>query len=178
MKRHARGFTILELLIFVLIVIALIAVPEFQKYQTRSKTAEAVQNVARIADGARAYYLSERANKQGELLEKQFPSTIGPTPYKYACYGKQSVAHQPEQWRGSEHFGHESWQSLQFSPSKPFRDIYTFESRGKGPAAMFSARAEGDLDCDEHISMFEHSADVDQNGRVDIRPIYRESELE
>ena len=58
----------------------------------------------------------------------------------------------------------------------PFR--YTFQAQGNGRNATFSARAEGDLDCDNQSSIFEQVGAVDQNNQVEIRQLFRQNPLE
>ena len=180
MRNQNKGFTLIELMIVVTIIgiLAVVAGPELMKYQIRAKTAEATQNVSKIADGARAYYLAEMTNRQGELLPKQFPGQIGPTPGGYACNANAPVKHNPTQFNDQANFGHANWQSLQFAVSKPFLYRYTFETQGTGRAAFFSARAEGDLDCDGLNSLFEQTGLVDANNQVVINQLFRQSPLE
>ncbi len=180
MQKQNKGFTLIELMIVVTIIgiLAVVAGPELMKYQTRAKTSEAVQNVSKIADGARAYYLSELTSRDGALIQKQFPSQIGPTPQALACENGSPRKHNPAQFGTPETFGHESWQSLQFAVSKPFLYSYTFLSQGTGRAANFSARATGDVDCDGTEALFEQTGAVDDNNQVLINQLYRERELE
>ena len=180
MRNQNKGFTLIELMIVVTIIgiLAVVAGPELMKYQIRAKTAEATQNVAKIADGARAYYLAEMTNRQGELLSKQFPQNVGPTPGAYACEANAPVKHNPTLFNDPANFGHISWQGLQFAVSKPFLYRYTFETQGTGRAAFFSARAQGDLDCDGIPSMFEQTGLVDANNQVVINQLFRDKPLE
>lgn len=180
MMRNQKGFTLIELMIVVTIIgiLAVVAGPELMKYQTRSKTAEAVQNVSKIADGAKAYYLAEQTNRTGDLLPKQFPISVGPTPPNFACQGNAPFKFNPVQFSDVNGFGHPSWQSLQFGVSKPFLFRYTFIAQGNGRNATFSARAEGDLDCDNQSSIFEQVGAVDQNNQVEIRQLFRQNPLE
>jgi prepilin-type N-terminal cleavage/methylation domain-containing protein len=180
MRNQNKGFTLIELMIVVTIIgiLAVVAGPELMKYQIRAKTAEATQNVAKIADGARAYYLSEMTNRQGQLIAKQFPQQTNETPGNFACQNNAPFKHDPTQFNDVASFGSESWQSLQFSVSKPFLYSYTFEENGEGQNAFFTACVCGDLDCDTLPSLFEQTGAVDQNNQVVINQLYREAELE
>jgi len=180
MRKQDKGFTLIELMIVVTIIgiLAVVAGPELMKYQTRSKTTEAIQNVAKVAEGAKAYYLSEQTNRQGQLLQKTFPTTIGPTPDTYACQGASPIKHDPRQYSTDTTFGSASRQGLQFAVSKPFLYSYTFVSAGQGQGSTFSARAEGDLDCDGTVSLFEQTGLIDDNNQVVINQLYRQNELE
>lgn len=178
MSKSKSGFTIIELLIFLVLILAVIASSELSRYSTRAKTAEAILNISKMADGARSYYLSERINNKGQLLPKQFPSSTQRTPSKFACSGKAPMKHDPRDYTGPKGFGSDSWQSLQFSMSRPFLYSYHFLAMGTGRAAIFSARAEGDLDCDQVPSLFEQIGSIDYNRQVEIRPLFRQNELE
>ena len=180
MRNSNKGFTLIELMIVVTIIgiLAVVAGPELMKYQTRAKTSEAVQNVSKVADGARSYYLSELTNRQGQLIQKQFPLTVGPTPANFACQAGAPQKFDPRDFSDAAGFGMESWQYIQFGVSKPFLYRYHFLSQGQGQNAIFTARAEGDLDCDGVSSLFEQSGEVDDNNQVVIHQLYRRDELE
>jgi len=178
MRKENKGFTLIELMIVVTIIgiLAVVAGPELMKYQTRAKTTEAVQNVSKIADGARAYYMSELTNQQGDLLNKQFPFSAELSPPNTACNGGAPFKHDPSLLGNI--FEVESWQMLQFGVSKPFLYQYEFVSEGEGNAARFTSRALGDLDCDNALSTFEQVGFVDLNNQVVIRQLFRKAELE
>ena len=180
MRNQNKGFTLIELMIVVTIIgiLAVVAGPELMKYQIRAKTAEATQNVSKVADGARAYYLAEMTNRQGALIPKQFPTAFGPTPANFACANNAPLKHDPTQYNDAQTFGSASWQSLQFSVSKPFLYRYQFATQGTGQAAFFTARAEGDLDCDGLSSLYEQTGLVDNNNQVVINQLFRRDPLE
>ena len=172
-RKQSRGFGLFEILIFIIVMMIFIAIPNFIKYSQRAKTAEAVMNVSTMATNARLYYMSSSADK----LHK-FPSSVGPTPEGFACRGATPIKYDPQAFQGAIHFGHENWRDLNFNLSKPFKYRYTFLSQGEGTSAIFTARAEGDLDCDGEPSLFERAGYVDSNGQVVITNLYRQSELE
>jgi prepilin-type N-terminal cleavage/methylation domain-containing protein len=81
-RRHAAGFTLIELMIVVVIlgILAAIAVPALTKYVRRSKTSEARINLAKMFDGAASYFGSEHVERgevdaigSGGLISDQAP---------------------------------------------------------------------------------------------------------
>ncbi len=179
-QKQNKGFTLIELMIVVTIIgiLAMVAGPELMKYQAKAKTTEATQNVSKIADGARAYYLAEQTTRAGVLLPKQFPTPFGPTPAKPGCDGTSPNKYNPSDYSNAADFGSPSWQALQFSVSKPFLYAYQFDANGTGSTARFTARALGDLDCDGLLSTYEQPGSVDTNNQVVMLQIYQEQPLE
>ena len=59
-----------------------------------------------------------------------------------------------------------TWHKLQFSIDDPHYYWYSFDSEGVGATASFTARANGNLDCDDAFSTFERVGFVDLQGGV------------
>jgi type IV pilus assembly protein PilA len=179
--RIKKGFTLIELMIVVAIigVLAAVAIPAFMKYIRKSKTTEAVENVKKIYEGARSYYMEE-SNARGSIvpIAKQFPDD-GDTPLtpSTACCGgagdKCDPAGAVTQWDTS------GWSALKFSMDDPHYFQYVYEATGTDTTAEFSARALGDLDCDSVLSTFEMvgkaTADRSVTGQAGM---FRNRELE
>lgn len=114
--------------------------------------AMAKANIRRIFDASVTYYTNEFADRDGRVLPRQFPRTVGLTPsVEAACVDgvRQPLPPAPEAWSDP------TWKSLGFSVDQP--DIYRYEfvSTGTGVGAMFTARALGDLNCDGVYATFE-----------------------
>jgi type IV pilus assembly protein PilA len=163
-KRNA-GFTLIELMIVVAIIgiLAAVAIPAFMKYIRRSKTAEATMNLRKIFDSSVSYFNEEHAARTGDILPRQFPVAVGSTPGTKACTNGSSQKIQPN----AQVFSIATWQALNFSVDDPFYYQYTYESNGStGVSSKFTARANGDLDCDNTLSTFERIGTVDAANNV------------
>ena len=160
--RTGKGFTLIELMIVVAIIgiLAAVAIPAFMKYIRRSKTTEATMNIRKIFDSSVSYFAAEHADRAGGIIDKQFPLTVVATPNATACPNK----HAPN----SNTFSAATWQSLNFSVDDPFLFQYTYESTNVAGAegSTFTARAEGDLNCDTVTSLFERVGAVDTSLNV------------
>lgn len=164
----SRAFTLVELA-FVLTIVGIltaVAIPAFFKYTLKARTAEAVQGVKKIYEGARTYFFEE-ANDRGSTIPiaKQFPgsgSGAVVTPMADTCCAQPShkCAPDPALWVGP------TWQSLKFAMVDPHYYWYSYESFGTDTASRFSADAHGNLDCDTEYSTFEIVGAVSSDGVV------------
>ncbi|MFH0899285.1 MAG: prepilin-type N-terminal cleavage/methylation domain-containing protein, partial [Pseudomonadota bacterium] len=113
-KRIKGGFTLVELMIVVAIigVLAAVAIPAFVKYIRNAKTSEALVNVGKIYEGARAYYEDELTGRGSIIpIPKQFPASVGPTPLNNCCSDMSVRKCLPDEtlWDGA------SWTALKFA---------------------------------------------------------------
>ncbi len=161
MKKQAKGFTLIELMIVVAIIgiLAAVAIPAFMKYIRRSKTVEAAMNVRKLYDATVAYYEAEHASAAGGIVAKQFPSGVAWNPAQGACCAQVGKKCDPTTvtWNGG------TWQALTFSVDDPFYYSYeTVNTTGTGAAAgdIYNLQASADLNCDGTYSLFQRTSTV------------------
>ena len=179
-NRFQKGFTLIELMIVVAIIgiLAAVAIPAFMKNARKAKTPEAVTNVKKLYEGARSYFEEESVGRGVVTpIAKQFPNTPGtPTePALGACCGFAGKKCPPDNTLWTD----PSWQALKFSMDDPHYYSYTYQAAGTELASLFSARANGDLDCDGSYSTFEMVGRVQSDGTVTGQAgLYKDQELE
>lgn len=172
----AVGCAVLIGVVMVLGVLSAIAIPAFMKFQRRSKTTEAVMNIRKLHDAAISYYVSDQPAAAGGGAVSRFPASVAATPSRpYCADGSDGDRFVPS----GVDWDDPTWKALAFEIRDPHYYRYDFDSRGQGPNAAFTARANGDLDCDGQPSTFERVGTVDAEGEV--RPgagVYIDNELE
>ncbi|HLG20215.1 MAG TPA: prepilin-type N-terminal cleavage/methylation domain-containing protein [Bdellovibrionota bacterium] len=144
-----KGFTIIELMVvvFIIAVLAAVAIPLVGRYLKKSKTAEAALNIRKIYDGEVSYFQEEHTLSSGVIATRIFitaPRTPANPGIQKQLGNFESVA----------------WSSLKFGADGPVLFSYSADANGSGTTASFTARAEGDMDGDQTTSLFERVGSV------------------
>ena len=161
MHSQRKGFTLIEMMIVVAIIgiLAAIAIPAFSKYVRRSKTTEAVMNLRKMFDSSVSYYEADHNGRDGGILLKQFPGeslAYGPAPGMNHCCGQVGDKCAPE----ADAWDHPVWHALNFSVDDPHYFWYVYDTTGTGTDSRFTARASGNLNCNQAYSTFERVGGV------------------
>ena len=175
--RSARGFTLIELMVTISIVgiLAAVAGPNLSKYMRRAKTSEAIINLKQLFDGSVNYYYrsSSMTTRNGSIIPAQFPGVgqvFGAAPGRNACCGQPADKCVPADSPGSPYpnaWSNAPWPELGFAVTQNHYYWYEYETTGTGSEAAFTARAQGDLNCNLSFSAFERVVGVNpQTGEV------------
>ena len=131
-------------------VLSAVAIPAFTKYTKKSKTAESIQFIKKMSDGARVYYANPEAVGLGASPQaKHFPASVGPTPPLGTCcnMGGKCIP-DADTWE------HPTWKALDFAMRDPHYYSYEFKTEVRDGVTSYTALAYGDLDCDGVYSTF------------------------
>jgi prepilin-type N-terminal cleavage/methylation domain-containing protein len=193
-----RGFSLIELMVTVAIigVLAATAIPAFIKYTHKAKTAEARQNLKKIYDGARQYYLEPHYSSVTNMqpVPPHFPDNMGggdavapvgfgaPWPCcSYFIPGTAEKCPLGDWWETTPH-----WRAIHFSISEPHYYTYIYDPdppllQAPFYPQTFTAVARGNLDCDAIPSWFAMYGFVDPvygDGPIGTSVLQRIDELE
>lgn len=187
-KLSKRGFTLIELMIVVAIlgILAAVAIPAFINYMRRAKTSEATLNIDRIFEGGVSYFDAEHVARgvEGVILRRCLPLGGGSgAPWTPSGQGPPSDQKYLADDAVAEWEADPVWRALDFAMGDNFYYQYQFQVVGTGcPAVtgdLFYAAAQGDLDNDGALSLFERAAQVTESGTIQgSSGVYKRDPLE
>lgn len=136
-------------------ILAALAIPAFQKFSARSKSAEATVNLRQMRRLAVAFWQAEHVDPQtGKVVPPRFPQSTALTPTASCCDpsvdrdGDQRCDENPAFWQQT------GWKEMGFQPGGQHRFRYRIESSGSGNQASLVMTATGDVDCDGRESTY------------------------
>lgn len=142
-ESHARGFTLVELMIVTVIlgVLAGVAIPAYSRYVRRSRASEAPASINRIRQGELTYFYAA-GEQQGAPIFLSTPPTPSTAPSgRYR--GEIAL------WTTG------NWAELDFS----FSTSHFFQYSVTASSQAFTASACGNLDGDDVVSTYRRSTE-------------------
>lgn len=157
-NKSAKGFTLIELMIVVVIlgILAAVAIPTFTKFIRKSKTGEVPNNIRAIQLGAALWYEEVRRDASGVLIKRHFPN--GSSPYGTVS-GTYNMPVVPLCAGGNTKYSKnvalwsaEPWNSIGFQVKESH--YYRYRYVVNNSDLTFTTMAVGDLDCDGVFSTY------------------------
>ncbi len=184
MKGHSRGaragFTLIELMIVVCIVgvLAVLAVYGVQKYVAHAKSAEATSSVGEMAKDAAAAY--ERESMAASVMAVKTSSGVArrlcgsataTVPASATSIQGRKYQSLPSEWN-KDAATNAGFACLKFTIDQPQYYMYSYTASGTSGNAgdTFTAQAQGDLNGDGVLSLFQVTGTINSSYVMNVAP--------
>jgi type IV pilus assembly protein PilA len=179
-KAAAAGFTLIELMIVVAIVgiLAVLAVEGVRKYVTNSKTAEARNSLGAIGQGAAAAFEKESmgtivlaGQTSAGMSRRLCPSASTTVPATSASISGKKYQSSYAAWNVDQPTN-AGFACLKFTMDQPQYYMYGYTLTGVGSSVgdSFTATAQGDLNGDGTLSLFQLNGTVGNGSVLNLAP--------